>query len=153
MIKESDLAYFLSFVVVQSPSLVLLFATPWTAACQAAPSPCPEVCPSWWPLHRRYHPAISSSDAFFSFCHQSFPASGSFPMSQLFASASASVLPVSVQDWLPLRLTGFISLLSKGLSGVFSCIIVWRHQIFSTLPSLWFFSVRNVLRFVCVWPK
>ena len=80
----------------------------------------------------------------FSFCPQSFPPSGTFPMSQLFvsddqnigASASASVLPMSIQGWFPLRLTGLISLLSKRLSEVFSRTLVWRHQFFGTPPSL-----------------
>ena len=79
----------------------------------------PEVCPSSFPLRRGCHPIISSSVTFFSFCFQSFPASGSFPMSWVFTSAgksigaspSASVLPMSIQSWFPLRLTGFISFL------------------------------------------
>ena len=79
----------------------------------------------------------------FSFCLQSFQASGTFPMSQLFisddqntgASASASVLPTSIQNWFPLRLTGLIFLLSKGFSGVFSRTTVQRHQFFGVLPS------------------
>ena len=91
------------------------------------PSPPPGVCPSLYPLHQWCHPAISSSDAFFSFCSQSSPASGTFLVSWLFASgdqntgasASASVLPIRVQGWFPLRLTSLISSLSKGLSGVF----------------------------------
>ena len=91
------------------------------------PSPFPQVCPSSCPLHQGCHPAISSSDSFFSFCPQSLPASGTFPMSQLFvsddqntgASASASVCPNNIQNWFPLRLTGLI-FLSKGLSEVFS---------------------------------
>ena len=118
------------------------------------PSPSPEVCPSSCPLHWWCHPAISSSDTLFSFCPQSFPASGTFPMSRLFASddqntgasASASVLPMSIQDWFPLRLTSLISFLSKGLSGVFSSTTVRRHQFFGTLPSLWS-SSHN-----CAWP-
>ena len=81
----------------------------------------------------------------FSFCPQSFPASGTFPMSQQFASddqnatvsASASVLPTSTQGWFPLRLTGLISLLSQQRSGVFSSTIVWRHQFFGAPPPLW----------------
>ena len=108
------------------------------------PSPSPKVCPIWCPLHWWCHPAISSSDALFSFSPQSFPASGTFPMSQLFtsggqntgASASVSVLPMSIQGWFPLRLTDLISLLSRGLSRVFSNTTVWRHQFFSALPSL-----------------
>ena len=87
-------------------------------------SPTPEVCSRSCPLHWWCHPAISSSDALFSLCPQSFPASGTFPMSLLFTSddqntgvsASASVLPMGIQGWFSLRLTGSISLLSKGLS-------------------------------------
>ena len=92
------------------------------------------------PLSRWCHPAISSSVIPFSFCLQSFPASGSFPMSQHFASggqsigvsASASVLPMNIQDWFPLELTCLISLQSKRLSRVFSNITIWKHQFFST---------------------
>jgi len=81
-------------------------------------------------------PTISSSLTLFSSCPQSFPASGSFPMSQLFvpsgqnigASASAPALPMSIQGWFPLGLTGLILLLSKGLSRVFSSTTVWKHQ-------------------------
>ena len=94
-----------------------------------------QSCPlSWW-----YHPAISSSVVPFSSCLQSFPASESFPMSQLFVSggqsigASASVLPVSIQGWFPLGLTGLISLESKGLSRIFFSITVWKHQFFGTI--------------------
>ena len=92
------------------------------------PSPTPRVCSNSCPLSRWCHPTISSSVIPFSCCLQSFPALGSFPMSQFFASggqsigvsASASVLPMTIQDWFPLGLTGFISLQSKGLSRVFS---------------------------------
>ena len=105
----------------------------------------PRVFPSSCPLHWWCHPTISCSVALFS-CLQSFPASGSFPMSQLFASgsqrigASASVLPMSIQGWFPFRLTGLISLQSKGLSRVSSSTTVGRHQFFCALPSLWFSS-------------
>ena len=93
------------------------------------PLPPPRVCPSLFPLNRWCHPTISPSITLF-FCLQSFPASGSFPMNRLFApsvqsignSASASVLLMSIQGWFPLRLTGLISLLSKGLSGVFPAL-------------------------------
>ena len=87
------------------------------------PYPPPEVCPSSCPLHWWCHPDIQMS---FPVCPKSFPASGTFPMSHLFTSddqntgASASVLPVNIQGWFLLRLTGLISLLSKGLLGVFS---------------------------------
>ena len=96
------------------------------------------------PLCRWCHTAVSSSDALFSFCPRSFPASGTFSTSCLFLSddqntgASASVLPVNIQGWSPLRLTDLICLQSKGLSGVFSNTTVQRHQFFGILPSLWF---------------
>ena len=109
------------------------------------PSPTPRVysnsCPlSWW-----FPPTISSSVIPFSSRLQSFPASGSFPMYGFFASgdqsigasASASVLPMNIQDWSPLGWTGWISLLSKGLSRVFSSTTVQKHQFFCTQPSLW----------------
>ena len=91
------------------------------------PSPTPEVYSNSCPLSRWCHPTISSSVVPFSSCLQSFPASGSFQMSQFFASsgqsigvsASASVLPVNIQDWFPLGWTGWISLQTKGLSRVF----------------------------------
>ena len=89
-------------------------------------------------------PTISSSVIPFSSCLQSFLASGSFPMSLLFASggqsvgasASASVLPMDIQDWSPLGLTGLIFFQSKGLSRVFSITTVWKHQFFGAQPSL-----------------
>ena len=92
------------------------------------PSPTPGVHPNLCPLSWWCHPSISSSVFPFSSCPQSFPASGSFPVSQLVASggqnigvsASASVLPMNTQDWSPLGWTGWISLHSKGLSRVFS---------------------------------
>ena len=94
------------------------------------------------PLSQWCHPAISSAVIAFSSCPQSLPPSESFPVSQLLASddqntgASASVLPLNIQGWSPLRLTGLIPLQSKGLSGVFSSTTVWRHQFFGILPSL-----------------
>ena len=108
------------------------------------PSPTPGVHPNPCPLGRWCHPTTSSSVIPFSSCPQSFPASGSFQMSQLFASggqnigvsASASVLPMNTQDWFPLGWTGWISLLSKGLSRVFSNTTVQKHQFFSTQLSL-----------------
>ena len=94
------------------------------------PSPTPGVYPNSCPLSWWCHPTISSSIVPFSSCPQSFPASGSFPMSQLFssggqsfgisASASASVLPMNIQGWFPLGWTGWISLQSTELSSVFS---------------------------------
>ena len=134
---------FAAVVVVQLSHYVRLFATPWTAAAKPpCPSPFPRVClsscsPYWW-----CHPTISSSDVLFSFCPQSFPASGTFPMSRLFSSdgqntgaaALELVLSVNIQGWSPLRLTSLISLLSKGLSGLFSSTTVWKHQFFSVMP-------------------
>ena len=102
------------------------------------PSPTPGVYPNPCPLSRWCHPTIKSSVIPFSSCPQSFPASGSFQMSQLFASggqstgvsASTSVLPVNTEDWSPLKWTGWISLQSKGLSRVFSNTTVQKHQFF-----------------------
>ena len=131
--------------VVKSLSHVRLFATPWTAARQASLSfitsrSLLNLCPlSWW-----CHPTISSSVVPSSSCPQSFPASGSFPVSWFFtsggqrlrASASASVLPMNIQDWFPLGFTGLI-LLSKRLWRVFSSTTVWKHQFYGAQPSLW----------------
>ena len=107
------------------------------------PSPTPRLYSNSCPSSRWHHPAISSSVIPFSSCPQSLPASGSFPMNQLFAwggqsigvSASASVLPMNTQDWPPLGWTGCISLQSKGLSRVFSNITVQKHH-FSALSFL-----------------
>ena len=104
----------------------------------------PSITKSQSPLCQWCHPAISSSVIPFSSCPQSFPASGSFPMSQLFAwgdqsigvLASASVLPVNTQDWSPLGWTGWISLQSKGLSRDFSNATVQKHEFCSTQLSL-----------------
>ena len=135
----------LQFSSVQSLSCVWLFVTPWTAARQASLSmtnsgACSNSCPwSQW-----CHPTISSSVVPFS-CLQSFSASQSFPVSQFFASdghgigtsASASVLPVNIQDWFPLGWTGWISWQPKGLSRVFSYTTVQKHQFSSAQLSLW----------------
>ena len=107
-------------VVVHSPSHVQLFGAPRTATRQASMSLTISrnlsTCPISYPLHQWCHPANSFNDDPFSFCPQSFPASGTFPMCQLFtssyqhtgASASASVLPMTIQGWFPLRLIGLI---------------------------------------------
>ena len=103
------------------------------------PSPTPRVYPNSCSLSQWCHPTISSSVIPFSSCPQSFPASGSFQMSQLFpsggqsigVSASTSVLPMNTQGWSPLGWTGWISLQSKGLSRVFSNTTVQKHQFFS----------------------
>ena len=109
------------------------------------PSPTPRVYPNSCPLSGWCHPTISSSVVPFSSCLQSFPASGSFQMSQLFPSggqnteisASTSVLPMNTQDWSSLGWTGWISLQSKGLSRVFSNITVQKHQFFGSQLSLY----------------
>ena len=120
----------------------------WPHGLQHARPSCPSLitgtysnsCPSgWW-----CHPTISSSVVPFSSHLQSFPASGSFPMNQFFASggqgigvsASASVLPMNIQDWFPIGWTGWISLHSKGLSRIFSNTTVQKHQFFRTQLSL-----------------
>ena len=110
------------------------------------PSPSPGACSNTYPLSWWCHPTISSSVVPFSSCLQSFPERGSFLMSGLFssggqsigasASASASVLPMNIQDWLPLELIDLI-LQSEGLWRVFSNTTVQKHQFFSTQPSLW----------------
>ena len=121
----------------------------WPQGLQHARLPCPlpspGVCSDPRPLCRWCHSTTSSSVTPFSSRPQSFPASGSFPMSQLFASggqsigvsASASVLPMNIQGWFSLGLTGLISLLSKGLTKVFSNTTVWKRQFFSPQPSSW----------------
>ena len=106
-----------------------------------SPRVCSDSCPlSWW-----CHPTIPFSIALSSFCLQSFPGLGSFLMSRLFASdgqsigasALAAVLPMNIQGWFPLGLTGLISLQSKGLSRVFSNTTVQKHPVFCAQPSLW----------------
>ena len=114
---------------------------------QNARPPCPSPpsgdCSNSSPSSRWCYPTISSSVIPFSSCLQSFPPSGSFPMSHFFASggqstgASASVLPMNIQDWFPLRKTSWISLRSKGLSRIFSNNTFQKHQFFSTQLSLW----------------
>ena len=106
-------------------------------------SPTPRVYSNSCPLSPWCHPAISSSVVPFSSCLQSFLSSGSFHMTQFFASggqmigvsASASVLPMNIQDWFPLGWTGWISVQSKGLSRVFSNTTVQKHQFFGAQPS------------------
>ena len=115
------------------------------------PSPPPRACSNSCPSSQWCHPTISSSVIPFSSCLQSFPASGSFPVSQLFASggqrievsASASVLPVNVQDWFPIGWAGWISLQSKGLSRVFSSTTVQKHNS-STLSLFYGLSVTSI---------
>ena len=134
---------FSSISSVQLISCIWLFLTPWTAAHQASLF-ISRVYPNSCPLSQWCHPTISSSIIPFFSCPQSFPASGSFQMSQLFAlgsqsigvSASPSALPMNTQDWSPLEWTGWISLQSKGLSRVFSNTTVQKHQFFSNHLSL-----------------
>ena len=118
------------------------------------PSLSPWVCSNSCPLSQWCHPIISSSVFPFFSCSQSFcPASGSFPVSQIFvsggqsieASASSSVLPMNIWGWFPLGLTGLISLLSKGLSRVFCSTTVQKYQFLAAHPSLW--SSSNI----CTW--
>ena len=147
---EKGMANHFTMLALRMPSVqfshwVVSFATPWMVARQASLSiptlkaysnSCP-LC--WW-----CRPTISSSVVPFASCLQSFPASGSFPISRFFASgsqsigvsASASVLQMNVQDWFHLGFTGWISLQSKGLSRVFSNTTVQKHQFFSTQLSL-----------------
>ena len=138
----------------------------WTERARPpCPSVFPRVCSSSFPLTQRCYPASSSfpltlwcypaisSSALLFFCLQSFPPSRSFPMSWLFAScgqsigpsASASVLPMNIQGWFPLGLTGLISLQCKGVSRVFSGTTVQKHQVFGGQPSLWSNS------HICTW--
>ena len=134
-----------------------------TNALQHAKHPCPSPTPgvnsnsctlSWW-----CHPTISSSVVPFSSHLQSFPASGSFLMTQFFTSggqsigvsASASVLSENIQDWSPLRWTGWISLQSKRLSRVFSNTTVQKHQFFGAQLSLW--SNSNIHTWLLEKPK
>ena len=143
-------------VVIQLLSCVLLFTTP----CQASLS----FTVSWSLLKLMFIESVmpcyhSISVVPFSSYPQSSPAAGSFPMSQLFASggqstgasASASVLPMNIQGWFPLGLTGLISLQFKGLSRVFSSTTIQKHQFFSTQPSLWskFYWYSYMIQFNC----
>ena len=136
-IQTIDIYGSVQFSSVQLLSRVQLFATPWITAHQASLSPTPGVYSNSCPLSRWCHPAISSSVVPLS-CPQSLPASGSFPMSQLFAwggqsigvSALASFLSKNTQGWSPLEWTDWISLQSKGLSRVFSNTTVQKHQFF-----------------------
>ena len=148
--------------VVQSISPVQLSATPWTAAHQALLS----STVSWsllklMSIDSWCYLTLSFSVAPFSFCLQSFPASGSFPMSWLFTSggqsigvsASASVLPMSTQGWFPLGLTDLISLQSKTLSST----TIQKHQFFSNQPSLcsnsnshkWLYRPLSAMLYIC----
>ena len=146
---ESDihsLVLIMLLFVVHRLSPVQLFVTQGLQHARIShPSLSPGVCSNSCPLSQWRHPIISSSAALFSFCLQSCPATGSFPMSQFLASggqsigvlASASVFPMNIQDWFPLGLTGLTSLQSKGFSRVFSSTTIQKHQFFSAQSSLW----------------
>ena len=126
----------------------VMFNSLWPHGLQHTRPPCPSPNPGVYsnscPLSRWCHPIISPSATPFS-CPQYFPASGSFPMSWLFASggqsvrasASPSVHLMNIQGWFPLEWMGWISLQSKGLSRLFSSTTVWKHQFFGVQPSLW----------------
>ena len=141
-VASIDIFFIVTISSVQFSRSVVSFL--WPHESQHARPPCPlptaGVHPNLCPLSQWCHPAISSSIVPFSSCPQTLPASGSFPMSQIFAwggqsigvSALASVLPRNTRDWSPLGWTGWISLQSKGLSRVFSNTTVQKHQFFST---------------------
>ena len=144
--KKASLLLFYFVSVQFSPSVVS--DSSWPHEPQHTrppwPSPIPGVYPNPHPSSQWCHPTISSSVIPFPSCPQSFPASGSFQMSQLFpsggqsigVSTSTSVLPMNTQDWSPLERTGWISLQSKGLSRVFSNTTVQKHQFFGAQLSL-----------------
>ena len=135
--------HFKSFSSVQFSCSVVSNSL-WPYGLQHTRRPCPSSNPGAYtnscPSSQWCHPTISSSVIPFCSHLQSFPESGSFPMSQFFTrggqiigvSASASVLPVNIQDWFPLGWTGWISLLSKGLTRAFSNTTVQKHQFFGT---------------------
>ena len=150
----------ISFIVVLQPlSHVQLFVTPWTAECQATLS----LTLSWSLLKFMSTESVILSNqsilcpqSFTSLCLQSFITSESFPVSWLFssgsqyagASGSASILPINIQGWFPLGLTGLISLLFKGLSRVFFSTTVWNYQFVRAQPFLW---SNSHLYMICTW--
>ena len=143
---------FSSTVVQPLSQIWLCDPLDWSHARTPCPSPTPGACSNTCPSSRWCHPTISSSFIPFSSFLQSFPALGSFPMSQVFTSGgqsigvSAAVLPLNIQNWFPLGWVGWISLQSKGLSRVFSNTTVQKHQFFSAqLSSSFFFFL-----FVCL---
>ena len=143
------LSIYLYYLSVQFSSVAQSCPTLWDPMNHSTPDlsvhhQLPKLYPNPCPLSRRCHTTIASSVIPFSSCLQSFPASGSFQMSQFFASgvrgigvsASTSVLPMNTQDWSPLGWTGWISLQSKGLSRAFSNTTVQKYQFFGTQLSL-----------------
>ena len=169
--KESDITKQLwltnSVGSLFSFNIVVVFESLRPHRLQCTRLPCPSLSPGvfsnscpvcWW-----CHPTISSSVIPFSSCLQSFPALGSFSVSWLFASggqsigtsASASVRSMNILGWFPLELTALLSLLTKGLSRVFSSTTIWKYQFFSTQPSLWSNShIRKwLLEKAYLWPE
>ena len=146
-VDNSLALYFFADISVQF-SCLLMSDSLWPQGLQHArlpcPSPNPGACSNSCPLSQWCHPTISSSVIPFSLCLLPFPALGSFPMSQFFrsggqgigVSASASVLPINIQDWFPLGWTGLISLQSKGLSRVSYNTTVQKHKFFGAQLSL-----------------
>ena len=145
------------FVAVVVVRYLVVSDSLWPHVLQHARLPCPLPSPKFYsnscPLSGWCYPTISSSVTPFSDCLQSFPASGSFPMSLLFtsgsqsigawASASTLVLPMNIHGWFPLGLTGLISLQTKRLLWVFSSTTIQRHQFFSTHPL--FLLISNIV--------
>ena len=156
LLSEQSVAYFPTWDSVQFSRSVVSNSL-WHHGLQQArlpcPSPTPRACSNSCPSSQWCHPTISSSVIPFSSWPQSFQASGSFQMSQLFASggqsigvsASTSVLPINNQDWFPLGLTGLI-LHSKGFSRVFSNTIVEKHQFFGAQLSLWASLIAQLVK-------
>ena len=144
ILKSGLFLWLVLFLLVQFSSVAQLCPTLQPHGLQHARLPCPSPTPGVYsnscPSSRWCHPAISSSVGPLSSHFPTFPASGSFPMSQFFisggqsigVSASASVLPMNIQEWFPLGWTGWISLQSKGLSRVFSNTTVQKHQYFGS---------------------
>ena len=149
LIWELKILAWVPFLLYQFSSVAQLCLTLRPYGLQHArlpfPSPTPGACSNSCPSSWRCHPTISSSVIPFSSCLQSFTASGSFPMNPFFesggqsigVSASASVLPMNIQDWFPLGEIGLISLQSKWLSRVFFNTTVQKHQFFGTQFSLY----------------
>ena len=148
--NQTELLSHTMFSSVQSLSHVWLFVTPWTVAHQAPLY----ITNSWSLLKLMSITSVMPSNHLilcrpFSSHLQSFPASGSFPVSQLFTlggqsiGASASVLPMNTQDWFPLGLIRLISLQSKGFSGVFSSTTIQKHQFISAQPEIGQGRMRN----------
>ena len=148
ILPREEVTMFKATFSAQFSSLTQSSLILWSHELQHARRPCPSLspgaCSNSCPSSRWCLPTISSSVVPFSSCPQSFPASQSFLVSQFFssggniwASTSASILPMNMHDWLPLGLTGLISLQSKGLSRVFSNTTVQKHTFSGAQPSLW----------------